>query len=884
MVNTRLKTYLGLALAFGSLFAPTTAQAEESYAWIADLTYPSEDLVPVVSFDVTAAPYHADRLGKKDSTAAFQEALSDANQRGGTVFAPAGRYRIDGNLEIPAGVTLRGDFRKPTSDNIAVFGTVLLAFAGRGDADGKAFISVKEGGLRDLSILYPEQTITNIVPYPTTVDLGGNSAIKNVNLLNAYRGIVTGSFSTVINVYGSPLDVGIVMLRAAAVPRCNGVRFAPHYWASSGLPGAPELEALTRALADRDAHAIQLNRQDAGIFIDINIANYPTAVKVMPPHGWTYWHDVYILNADVGFHFTGGSNHRVNITGSRIFARRAGILMSMDKSDWDPRWARYSKSGKEYGLARDSAELRLFDCEFRGSGNSIRLDGTFRQKVDVQNCLFESWGSGQYAIDAIDANVDVFDSVFSQSRQQVRVDGRASQLNLFGNQFAGKPDLDVSSGVTAQIDHESKSDRGQELIPLQPVPNTLPSRVGTDSLYIVTEQPFNAPNDGKSDAAAAIQKALDTAGRDGGGTVYLPQGHYLITSHLRVPSGVELRGVNDFMPRGKQVRTMLVADIPGDVGKPDNPPLISLESSEIRGGSGVSGVTFWYPNQDYREIRPYPWTVRSLGPQCWVRRIYMGNCYNGIDFASHNSDRHVLSRVNGSALNIGIMVGQTPTIGWIDNCHIRPQDWALSTQKGLTLEFPGENKPDKKAIFRGTPYSLIPNMRGNGAITIGSGANEQITGYFTNGSTRAFDFVDHKGTGGGNANILIGGSEAGWGAWIQSLGDRGVTFVNFSINPMTRLPYVSPEDIPEGNLPKGMVMRIDPSVPQSTPINMTISKFYGRDEVELGFDVSGGTLAFKQMEQVHDYGRAAVEINGGIFTKRNISIGEELNESSEFND
>ncbi len=69
----------------------------------------------------------------------------------------------------------------------------------------------------------------------------------------------------------------------------------------------------------------------------------------------------------------------------------------------------------------------------------------------------------------------------------------------------------------------------------------------------------------------------------------------------------------------------------------------------------------------------------------------------------------------------------------------------------------------------------------------------QISGVFVNGPSRAFDFMDHDGSGGGNARVLLGGSEAGWGAWVKQLGDKGATFVNFSFNPMTRLPYVTPD-------------------------------------------------------------------------------------------
>jgi hypothetical protein len=163
-------------------------------------------------------------------------------------------------------------------------------------------------------------------------------------------------------------------------------------------------------------------------------------------------------------------------------------------------------------------------------------------------------------------------------------------------------------------------------------------------------------------------------------------------------------------------------------------------------------------------------------------------------------------------------------------------------------------------------------MRGSGAITIGSGANEQVTAFFTNGATRALDFVDHDGSGGGNAGILIGGSEAGWGAWIKALGAKGLTMVNFSINPMTRLPYTKPDDIRSGHLPKGLVMRIDPTVPSKTPITLIMTKFEGRKDVDLGIDMRGGDVFIKQ-GLAGSYRRAALEIKGGKFRQRNTVMG-----------
>jgi len=867
------------------LFPLISAQANQPHEpWIEELVYGTNDLVAVVSFDVTREPYSADPTGVENSTEAFVAAIADAARHGGTVFAPAGHYRITKNLTIPNGVTLRGDWKPPTEQDVRALGTALLAYPGRGEEDGKAFLQVNGGGVRDLSIFYPEQNVRQVVPYPTTIDLGYNSEVRNITLVNAYTGIVTGSFSTVVNLHGTPLKRGIVMRHAYAVPRCTGLSFSPRYWSQSGLPESPPLDKVRQALIREKAYGVQLNRQDGGIFMDVSIDHYPVGVKVMPPHGWTYWHDLRITNAEVGIHFTGGNNQRLTLTGSTISASRYGILMQMDKTEWKEGWEQLSKGRQPFGVDNDLGRLRMYDCRFEGSGTAIHTDGSFRHAVELQSCTFASWGSGpdDYAIRQDRANLarlDVFDSVFEQSGRHVRFEG--NNARMIGNRFQGRPEIRIHDG--GAIDHTEYHDPAPSPDPLVPVPGMLPARTGADSLYVVTSQHFGAPNDGEGDATPAIQTALDHAGRADGGTVYLPQGRYRITGHLKVPAGVELRGVNDFMPRGNQIRTLLIADVPNDRGHPENPPLITLESSPDRGGSGIAGLAIWYLHQDFTSIQPFPWTIRSMGPGCWVQRVYMGNLYNGIDFASHHNDRHVLSRVNGSALNIGFKVGNSPEIGWIDHCHIRPQDWMTASNRNLLLEFPGErnNKPTRDDVFRGTEHSLIPNMRGAGAITVTSGANVQITGFFTNGSTRAFDFIDHAGTGGGNANILIGGSEAGWGSLVRAVGDKGVNFVNFTFNPMSRLPYVKQEEVPDGNLPVGMVMRITPEVPQDRRINFIASKFYARPNITQGFDVQGGHLYFKQVEQEHHYSGPAVVVGGGLFSERNTRTGETIEENDE---
>ena len=102
--------------------------------------------------------------GITDDTEAFQTALNKlklinnvATRFGGTVFVPSGKYVIKGNLTIPKGVTLRGEWEKPVKGE-PIEGTILMAYNGRDDAAGTPLITLGPGCrvLRDMAIWYPE--------------------------------------------------------------------------------------------------------------------------------------------------------------------------------------------------------------------------------------------------------------------------------------------------------------------------------------------------------------------------------------------------------------------------------------------------------------------------------------------------------------------------------------------------------------------------------------------------------------------------------------------------------------------------------------------------------------------------------------------------------
>ncbi len=59
---------------------------------------------------------------------------------------------------------------------------------------------------------------------------------------------------------------------------------------------------------------------------------------------------------------------------------------------------------------------------------------------------------------------------------------------------------------------------------------------------------YGAKGDGRTDDTAAFQRALDAAGKAGGGIVLVPRGVYRFAGHLNVPSAVTLKGIWESVP------------------------------------------------------------------------------------------------------------------------------------------------------------------------------------------------------------------------------------------------------------------------------------------------------------------------------------------------
>ena len=181
--------------------------------------------------------------GKTDDTQAIQNML-DAKHKsgGGAAKLPAGKYLVSGSLKIPEGVTLLGAAHSPSYIEPLV-GTVILATGGRGKEDGAALFELgNSSAVMGLSVYYPEQKLSDIVPYPWSFHMiGGDNTVENVTLVNSYNGIQVGPEGNVRHrirsVCGCVLRRGILVDSCTDIGRIENVQFHCHWWSSAQTGG-----------------------------------------------------------------------------------------------------------------------------------------------------------------------------------------------------------------------------------------------------------------------------------------------------------------------------------------------------------------------------------------------------------------------------------------------------------------------------------------------------------------------------------------------------------------------------------------------------------------------------------------------------------------------
>ena len=182
-------------------------------------------------------------------------------------------------------------------------------------------------------------------------------------------------------------------------------------------------------------------------------------------------------------------------------------------------------------------------------------------------------------------------------------------------------------------------------------------------------QDYGAVGDRKADDTEALKRAIEAASANGGGIVLVPDGEYRITAALDLGEGVELRGNSGGRHvLGNKPKEQLGSALFIETGEGDEngTPFLTLGD-----GSGLRGIGFYYPNQDYKNFKKYPWMVRANGKGNYVIDCSASNPYLGLEL---NGDNHLVEYSFIGGLRATYRANHCSG-GRIQNCHIKPDFW-----------------------------------------------------------------------------------------------------------------------------------------------------------------------------------------------------------------
>ena len=384
------------------------------------------------------------RDGSKDATKSIQSALDEAGKTGGEVFLPSGRYRVESNLTIPPGVTLRGTWTAPHHAQLRT-GTVLLAYGGRGQEDDPPLISLSPGStVSGLTIFYPEQTIEEVKPYPWTIQGGGmHNSVIDVTLVNPYKGINIGASHNELhylrNIFGCPLKVGVYVNNCTDIGRIENVHFNPHYWSRDEGDGEqrPNMKSLIEYLLT-EGEAFIFGRTD-----------------------WEYVLNTFCYGYKIGYHFIATEQGMCNGNFLGIGADGTQNAVVVDQAA--PLGLLITNGQFVSMRAEDPVEIivgpenrgtiQFNNCAFWGPANQIaRIEGN--GMVSFHQCNFVHWDHNSKKLPAIEANggsLSIQNCYFRHSGKQIHIGKEHRSAIIRGNHITGEISIENESRGDVQI-------------------------------------------------------------------------------------------------------------------------------------------------------------------------------------------------------------------------------------------------------------------------------------------------------------------------------------------------------------------------------------------------------------------------------------------------
>lgn len=410
------------------------------FALIAVLSLAATPGEAMIEFNVMEYGARAD--GETDDNDAIQDALDAAAEKGGTVYLPPGRYRIDDSLNIPPGVTLQGAWTSP-HHGLWDKNTTLYSTGSHGSEDGPALIEMNPStAVRGLCIYYPNQDPNNIVPYPWAIHgQGMHCTVENVTFINAYNGISIGpewnELHLIRNVFGTVLRRGVQIDNTTDIGRLENVHFNLHYWHRAQHPGGPSSEGP-------EAPYRQWMQENLEAFI----------------FGRTDWESVtntFVYGCHTGYKFVDFGRGQMN--GSLLGVGADGCIYglwvdriqpmglaitngqfapfrhpAMPKKDDDPPISAIRTTENFDG------NLSLVNCVFWGGNAIAHLRGGDNARVRFTDCHFSDWNVYDSNTPAMDVNgpaLMVRGSTFSNEGRDIVI-GEETKAAIITDNFVKK--------------------------------------------------------------------------------------------------------------------------------------------------------------------------------------------------------------------------------------------------------------------------------------------------------------------------------------------------------------------------------------------------------------------------------------------------------------
>lgn len=289
-----------------------------------------------------------------DNTVAFQKVLDQAAATTCRVVVPAGKYRFDGTLVIPRGVSVVGVSAGP---NCLYWdrGTILMPYAGRGDENSKPFITLEAGStLRGMGIIYPEQVPDNIQPYPYCIHATGRiPSVIDVTIVNAYNGIDGGSLynegMNLRDINLCALRRGVYIDRSTDIGRIENVHIhSVAWWDINGGPATRNQPLITMV----------------NDFTKANLEGF-----IIGRCDWEYMTNCFVIWAKVGFRFIATPDEP---------DRPGNILVTNSGSDDGPLAVHIEKTQLHAGIS-------FSNCQFM---DGIMIDETNGGPIKFTSCGF----------------------------------------------------------------------------------------------------------------------------------------------------------------------------------------------------------------------------------------------------------------------------------------------------------------------------------------------------------------------------------------------------------------------------------------------------------------------------------------------------------------